>query len=103
MRKQVDSNTVCIVGSCPDFAFGNFDPLPEISQMALDFGTNCHSDCCLGSYINPFTEPAGFKVPCVYDFRLPGVTSISCDPHKFCFGPKGLSVIMFRNKELRRH
>lgn len=70
--------------------------------MAQKFGTNCHSDCCLGSYINPFTEPAGFKLPWDFDFKLEGVTSISCDPHKFCYGPKGLSVIMFRTKELRR-
>lgn len=71
--------------------------------MAQEYGINCHSDCCLGSYINPFTEEAGFKLPNDFDFKLEGVTSISCDPHKFCYGPKGLSVIMFRTKELRRH
>ena len=71
--------------------------------MALEYGINCHSDCCLGSYINPFTEEAGFKLANAFDFKLEGVTSISCDPHKFCYGPKGLSVVMFRTKELRRH
>ena len=70
--------------------------------MALEYGIGCHSDCCLGSYINPFTEEAGFKLPSIFDFRIEGVTSISCDPHKFCYGPKGLSTIMFRSKELRR-
>lgn len=34
------------------------------------------------------------------DFRLPGVTSISCDTHKYGFAPKGSSVIMYSNKEL---
>jgi len=38
----------------------------------------------------------------LYDFKIPGVTSISCDPHKFCYGPKGCSIILFRNIELRR-
>ena len=103
MRAQIDSNTVCIVGSAPEYAFGYFDPLPEISSMALEFGINCHSDCCLGSYLNPFIEEAGFKLPFDFDFKLPGVTSISCDPHKFCYGPKGCSVILFRNRDLRRH
>jgi sphinganine-1-phosphate aldolase len=102
MREQIDSNTVCLVGSAPEYAFGYYDPLPEISAMAKEYGINCHVDCCLGSYINPFSEAAGFKLPCLYDFKLEGVTSISCDPHKFCYGPKGLSVIMFRTKELRR-
>ncbi len=103
MRAQIDSNTVCIVGSAPEYAFGFFDPLPQISAMALEFGINCHSDCCLGSYLNPFIEEAGFKLPCDFDFKLPGVTSISCDPHKFCYGPKGCSVVLFRNRDLRRH
>lgn len=50
----------------------------------------------------PFTEEAGFKLPCKYDFRIDGVTSISCDPHKYGYGPKGCSILMFRTKELRR-
>ena len=103
MRAQIDSNTVCIVGSAPEYAFGFFDALPQISAMAVEFGINCHSDCCLGSYLNPFIEEAGFKLPCDFDFKLPGVTSISCDPHKFCYGPKGCSVVLFRNRDLRRH
>lgn len=102
MRRQIDSNTVCIVASAPEYPFGSFDPVPLIAGIAKEYGINCHSDCCLGSYINPFTEEAGFKLPCVFDFRLEGVTSISCDPHKFCYGPKGCSVVLFRNKELRR-
>ena len=103
MKKQIDRNTICIVTSSPDYSYGNFDPAPQIAAIAKEYGINCHSDCCLGSYINPFTEAAGFKTPHAYDFTIEGVTSISCDPHKFCYGPKGLSVIMFRTKELRRH
>lgn len=56
----------------------------------------------MGGYIMAFTEAAGFKVPHDFDFKVPGVTSISCDPHKYCRGPKGCSVLMFRTKELRR-
>jgi sphinganine-1-phosphate aldolase len=102
IKKHIDSNTICLVGSAPDYAFGRFDPLPEIAKLAKSLGIGCHSDCCLGSYVNPFMEEAGFKVPFLFDFRVEGVTSISCDPHKYCYGPKGLSVLMFRSKELRR-
>ena len=35
------------------------------------------------------------------DFRVPGVTSISCDTHKYGFAPKGSSVIMYASKQLR--
>ena len=91
-----------IVGSCPEYAFGNFDDLHSLSNLALEFGVGLHSDCCLGSFINPFIEEAGFTLPGLFDFRLPGVTSISCDPHKYGYGPKGTSVAMFRSKELRK-
>jgi glutamate/tyrosine decarboxylase-like PLP-dependent enzyme len=37
-----------------------------------------------------------------FDFRLPGVTSMSCDTHKFGFGLKGASVVLYRNRALRR-
>eukprot|EP00347_Sterkiella_histriomuscorum_P002328 403368575 len=98
----VDSNTVCIVGSSPEFSFGSFDPLNEIAKFAKERGIGCHSDCCLGSFINVFAEDAGFKLPNQFDFRIEGVTSISTDPHKFCYGPKGASLLLFRTKELRR-
>jgi len=38
-----------------------------------------------------------------FDFRVDGVTSISCDTHKYGFAPKGTSVIMYRTQELRRY
>jgi sphinganine-1-phosphate aldolase len=32
-----------------------------------------------------------------------GVTSISCDPHKYAYGPKGCSLLLFREKRLREY
>ena len=92
-----------LVTSGPDYPYGNFDPALEIGALAQKWGIGCHSDCCLGSFINPFAEKAGFKQPFPVDFRVPGITSISVDPHKFGFGPKGCSVLLFRNSEIRNH
>jgi len=102
-KAQIDSNTVCIVGSGPEYAYGNYDPIPEIAALALRYNIGCHSDCCLGSFVNAFAEEAGYPLPQVVDFRNPGVTSISVDTHKYGFGPKGYSVALFRSKELRAH
>ena len=102
MKKAIDSNTVALVGSAPEYAFGMFDNVPAIAALALKYSINCHSDCCLGSFINPFIKESGFKLPHLFDFKIPGVTSISCDPHKFCYGPKGCSIVLFRTVELRR-
>lgn len=102
MRNAVDSNTVLIVASCPEYAFGKFDPVDLIAAIAREKGIGCHLDCCLGGFINVFTEEAGYKLPYISDFRVEGVTSISTDPHKFCYGPKGASLILFHHRRLRR-
>jgi sphinganine-1-phosphate aldolase len=101
MKKQIDSNTVCLVASACEYPFGNIDPVPEIAALALRYDVGCHVDACLGGFINPFAEEAGFPLPCIVDFRNPGVTSISVDTHKYAYGPKGYSVCMFKNAALR--
>lgn len=53
--------------------------------------------------MNPFIEELGYKLAYKYDFRVPGVTSISCDPHKYAYGPKGCSLCLFRDSSLREH
>jgi len=103
MRSRIDSNTVCIVASGPEYPFGNYDPVAEIAALAQKHSIGCHVDCCLGSFVNAFAEEAGFKLSQTVDFRIPGVQSISCDTHKYGFGPKGYSVCMFRSRELRQY
>ena len=49
----------------------------------------------------PFAEANGVDIE-PFDFRVPGVTSISCDHHKYGLAPKGASVVMFRDRALRR-
>jgi len=103
MKAATDSNTVCIIASAPEYAFGNYDPVNDIAAFALSRDIGCHVDCCLGSYINPFIAELGYKIPYQFDFTVPGVTSITSDPHKYAGGPKGCSVVMFKTKELRNY
>ena len=60
MRNLIDENTVCIVGSTPDFAFGNIDPIEDIAALALEHDIGCHVDSCFGSFIVPFMVEVGF-------------------------------------------
>jgi sphinganine-1-phosphate aldolase len=34
MERLIDSNTVALVVSGPEYPFGNFDPMPEVAKMA---------------------------------------------------------------------
>jgi glutamate/tyrosine decarboxylase-like PLP-dependent enzyme len=78
------------------------DPIAKLSDLALEYKLGLHVDGCLGGFILPWIEKLGYDVP-VFDFRLPGVTSISCDTHKYGYSLKGTSTINFRSKDFRRY
>ncbi len=101
VRSLVDDNTVALVGSAGTYAHGLIDPIDELSALAVERGINLHVDGCLGAFILAWGVDLGYPVP-VFDFRLPGVTSISADSHKYGFGLKGSSVLLYRDPELRR-
>ncbi|KAK0551880.1 Dihydrosphingosine phosphate lyase [Tilletia horrida] len=102
VRRAINKNTIMIVGSAPNFPDGIIDPIPALASIAKRAKVGLHVDCCLGSFLVPFLERAGLPSE-PFDFRVDGVTSISCDTHKYGFAPKGSSVIMYRSAELRRY
>jgi glutamate/tyrosine decarboxylase-like PLP-dependent enzyme len=101
-RRAVNRNTIVIVGSAPSFPHGVIDPIEELSELARQHGIGFHVDACLGGFVLPWAEKLGYPVP-PFDFRLPGVTSISADTHKYGYAAKGTSVILYRGRELLHH
>ncbi|CAJ0604017.1 unnamed protein product [Cylicocyclus nassatus] len=99
MERAIDSDVCMLVASAPNFPSGSVDPVPEVAQLGKKYGIPVHVDACLGGFLVPFMGDCGFNIP-VFDFRNPGVTSISCDTHKYGCTPKGSSIIMYRSKEL---
>ena len=97
----VTERTAVVVGSAPTFPHGVIDPIRELATLAAEHGAGCHVDACLGGFIVPWAERLGYPVP-PFDFRLPGVTSMSADTHKYGYAAKGSSVVLYRGKELRQ-
>jgi glutamate/tyrosine decarboxylase-like PLP-dependent enzyme len=102
MAARVNDNTVLVVGSAPQYPQGVIDPIPELAQLAASVGASMHTDACMGGFVLPFMEQLGHDVA-PWDFRVDGVTTISADVHKLGYAPKGASVILHRDKELRRY
>lgn len=102
VETRINENTVAIVGSAANYPYGLIDPLEKLSEIALKHKIGFHVDGCLGGFILPWIEKLGYDVP-LFDFRLPGVTSMSADTHKFGYALKGTSVILYRNNKLRRY
>lgn len=92
-------NTAMVVASAPAYPHGVFDPVEEFSELALRKDIWLHVDACVGGYVTPFAEMAGIEMP-QYDFRLPGVRSMSADLHKHAYVPKGISTLIYRDAAL---
>jgi len=102
MSAAIDSNTVLLVGSAPQYPQGVIDPIGEIAALGLSMDINVHVDACMGGVTLPFLERLGLPIT-PWDFRVDGVTSISVDLHKYGYTAKGASVILHRNKKLRSY
>jgi len=110
--KAITSNTILLVGSAPAYPHGVIDPIEQIAQLARGVGPvqradasrvlPLHVDACLGGFILPFVERLNYPVK-KWDFRVPGVTSISADCHKFGYAPKGASTLIFCSNEYRKY
>ncbi|MFP3902255.1 MAG: pyridoxal phosphate-dependent decarboxylase family protein [Acidimicrobiia bacterium] len=96
----VDDNTVAIVGSATNYGYGTIDDIAALGELATERDVGLHVDGCLGGFILPFGEELGYDIP-PFDFRVPGVTTISADTHKYGYALKGTSTLLFRDKALR--
>jgi glutamate/tyrosine decarboxylase-like PLP-dependent enzyme len=100
VRAAIDDSTVVVVASAGNYGYGTIDPIGALAEVAQTRGAGLHVDACLGGFILPFGEALGYPIP-PFDFRIPGVTSISADTHKYAYGLKGTSVLLFRDRALR--
>jgi len=102
VRNNITNNTILIVGSAPSYGHGVIDPIAEMAAVALENNILFHTDACVGGFMLPFFKKLGEPVP-DFDFSVPGVTSISMDLHKYAYTPKGASLVLYRDRDIRKH
>lgn len=102
MRAAIDEHTIMLVGSAVSYAHCVVDPIPELAELALERDLWLHVDGCMGGFLLPYFRKLGREFP-AFDFSVPGVSSMSMDLHKYAFAAKGASVVLYRNKHLRKH
>ncbi|MGA4543655.1 pyridoxal phosphate-dependent decarboxylase family protein [Uniformispora flossi] len=103
MAAAITDRTALVVVSAPSYPHGVLDPVAAVAGHAAARGVLCHVDACIGGWLLGHARRLpGSAIP---DFGLavPGVTSLSVDLHKYAYTPKGASVVLFRDAELRRH
>ncbi len=101
MRAAMDERTALAVVSAPSYAHGVIDPVEQVAADAAERDILCHLDLCIGGWVLPFTREAEGLPP--VDMSIPGVTSASMDLHKYGYAPKGVSIVLHANAELRQY
>lgn len=99
MAESVTPETIMLVASAPSYAHGVIDPVEEIGKIAVQHDLLFHVDACMGGMYLPFVDD---QLP-PFDFRVPGVTQISMDFHKWGYAAKGASSILYRSARIRQH
>ena len=91
-----------ILGSAAEYPNSTIDPIEAMGEIAQKHNIPLHVDACVGGFILPFMEMNGENIP-KWDYRVPGVTSISADIHKYGYAAKGASTITYRNLDYLRY
>lgn len=94
---RLADDVALVVVSAPSYPHAALDPVEEVAAAAAARGIACHVDACIGGWVLPFW--AGLPA---WDLRVPGVTSLSADLHKFGYAPKGASVLLHRGRDRQR-
>ncbi|MBM4037762.1 MAG: ABC transporter permease subunit, partial [Planctomycetes bacterium] len=102
VERAITPDTILLVASAPCYPYGVIDPVRELGELALRHGLLLHVDACIGGFLLPYFRRLGAPAP-DFDFRVPGVTSISMDLHKYAYAAKGASLVLYRSRDLRRH
>ena len=100
-EKAINVNTIQLIGSAPAYPYGMIDPIEKLSDLALSHNLFLHVDACIGGFLLSYLKKLGYNIP-KFDFNLDGVTSISVDLHKYAYAPKGSSILLYNNQELRK-
>lgn len=96
LRRKISSFTCVVIASAPCFPYGLIDPIDEISDICEYYNVPLHVDACLGGFITQFDETLKLS------FNK-NIQSISVDPHKFGYTPKGSSLLLWKNKQIKRN
>ncbi len=101
LRAAIGDKTMAVVGIAGSTGLGAVDPLEDLSSIALENDLYFHVDGAFGGFVLPFLREAGYRAP-AFGFSLPGVSSITIDPHKMGRSAIPAGCLVFRDAQLAK-
>ncbi len=98
----INENTALIVASAPNYSHGVADDIIGMGQIAKAHNLFLHVDACVGGFYLPFARKNGENIA-PFSLEVEGVSSISCDLHKYGYTFKSVSVILYKSALLRQY
>ena len=100
-KRAINKNTIAIGMSAVNYPHGTIDPIEEMNEYLKDTDIFIIVDSCLGGFTTSISHHLNDGRFPITDFRLERVAAITIDPHKHGQGPKGCSVVLFKNNEIK--
>ena len=97
MGALIDRNTIALVAIAGSTEFGAVDPVDEIGRLAQSHNLYLHVDAAFGGFVIPFLD-----CPLPFDFAVPGVQSITIDPHKMGLSTIPSGGLLYRSEGLQK-
>ena len=60
LEKAINNSTIVLVASAPSYPHGIIDAVGEVAKLGIKYNIGVHVDCCLGGFLIPFMEEAGY-------------------------------------------
>ena len=74
--------------------YGQVDPIEGLAKLATERGIHLHVDAAFGGFVLPFLDKKF-----AWDFSVPGVSSITIDPHKMGMSTIPAGGLLFRGQD----
>lgn len=96
LRRRLSPRTALIVVTAGTSECGAIDNVQAAAGIAQEASVPLHVDAATGGFLIPFARELGHPLP-QFDFSIPGVSSITIDPHKYGFAPPPAGCLLVRN------
>lgn len=96
VQERIGPQTCCVVAVAGTTELGAVDPIPELGALCRDLRVPLHVDAAFGGFVIPFAKRLGRALP-DFDLSVPGVSTLTIDPHKMGLAPIPSGVLFARD------